>query len=190
MSRLPKSAVSVAMQRAQHRQWVLKPQDLVVALKLYLLGAEPWSYASLASSMHLSGFETHAAVQRLLAARLAVEVDGRIRPVVASLRAFLVRGAPYAYPPVRGVVTIGVPTAHAAPPLLGGSPIADDLPPVWPDPEGSIRGQALLPLYPGAVRAALEDSALYAMLALFDALRGGQARERELAGRLLEERLV
>lgn len=182
--------MSVAMQRAQHRQWVLKPQDLVVALKLYLLGADSWSYASLAGSMHLSGFEAHAAVQRLLAARLAVEVDGRIRPVIASVRTFLVSGAPYAYPPVRGELTIGVPTAHAVPPLLGSSAVVDNLPPVWPDPDGSVRGQALLPLYPGAPRAALEDPKLYELLALFDALRSGQARERDLAGRLLKERLA
>jgi hypothetical protein len=37
--------------------------------------------------------------------------------------------------------------------------------------------------------AAKSDPALYELLALFDALRMGQARERELASRLLEERL-
>ena len=178
------------MQRAQHRQWVLKPQDLVVALKLHLLGDDPWSYAALARSLHLSGFEAHAAVQRLVAARLAIEVDGRIRPIVASLRTFMVRGAPYAYPPVRSRVTIGLPTAHAVPPLQGATVVADDLPPVWPDPDGSVRGQGLLPLYPGVPAAAREDPDLYELLALFDALRSGQARERELAGRLLEERLA
>jgi len=31
---------------------------------------------------------------------------------------------------------------------------------------------------------------LHELLALFDALRSGQAREREFAGRLLEERLA
>jgi hypothetical protein len=178
------------MQRAQHRQWVLKPQDLVVALKLHLLGADFRSYAHLASSLHLSAFEAHAAVQRLLAAHLAVEIDGRIRPIVASLRSFLIRGAPFAYPAVRGGVTIGTPTAHAVAPLLGATPVADELPPVWPNPDGTVRGQALLPLYPGAARAALDDPNLHELLALFDALRSGQARERELAGRLLEERLA
>lgn len=177
------------MRRAAHRQWVLKPQDLVVALKLFVLGSEKLSYANLGKSLHLSAFEAHAAVQRLLAARLATDIDGRIRPVIAALQSFIVRGAVYAYPPVRGVVTIGVPTAHAVAPLLGRSVGADALPPVWPDADGTVRGEALLPMYPGAVRAALEDPQLYELLALFDALRIGQARERDLATRYLEERL-
>jgi len=60
---------------------------------------------------------------------------------------------------------------------------------VWPHPEGSVRGQALLPLYGKLPLAAIEDKPLYELLALFDALRAGRARERELAIKLLEERL-
>jgi hypothetical protein len=37
--------------------------------------------------------------------------------------------------------------------------------------------------------AALRDEKLYALLALFDALRSGQARERNIAQKMLEERL-
>ena len=35
----------------------------------------------------------------------------------------------------------------------------------------------------------MDDRKLYELLALFDALRIGQARERELAKKILEERL-
>jgi hypothetical protein len=180
---------SVALRRASNRQWVLKPQDLVVALKLFVLGPQKLSYAALGKVLHLSQFEVHAAVQRLIAARLATSIEGRVRPVVAALQQFLVYGAVYAFPPVRGQLTIGVPTAHAVPPLQGRSAGEDPLPPVWPDPNGIVRGQSVLPLYPGAVDAAREDPRLYELLALFDALRIGQARERDLAARFLEERL-
>jgi hypothetical protein len=139
--------------------------------------------------MHLSQFEAHAAVQRLIIAKLAASVDGHIRPVNGALRRFVVNGAPYAYPPVRGEVTVGVPTAHAVAPLRDLLSGTTDLPPVWPDPEGQIRGQSLLPLYPSLPAAAQADAKLYELLALFDALRIGQARERTLAARLLEERL-
>lgn len=44
----------------------------------------------------------------------------------------------------------------------------------------------LLPLYPKLPLAAVQDPALYELLALFDALRIGQARERDLARTLLE----
>jgi hypothetical protein len=180
---------SVALRRAAGRQWVLKPQDLVVALKLFVLGAEKLSYAALGKALYLSQFEVHAAVQRLTAARLATNIEGRVRPVLASLRSFIICGAPFAYPPVRGEVTIGTPTAHAVAPLKDLIVGSKELPLVWPDARGKVRGQALLPLYPKAPRAALDDARLYELLALFDALRIGQARERDLAARLIEERL-
>jgi hypothetical protein len=178
-----------ALRRAGRRQWVLKPQDLVVALKLVVLGPDKLSYVALGQALHLSQFEAHAAVQRLIAARLAISVDGRVRPIIPALRSFVVRGAPYVYPAVRGELTIGVPTAHAAAPLEGFVVDANELPAVWPDPEGTVRGQSVLPLYPKAPRAALADPRLYELLALFDVLRIGQARERARAVRLVEERL-
>ena len=177
------------MRRASTRQWVLKPQDLAIALKLVTLqGARP-SYAALAKQLRLSQFEVHAAVQRLLAARLAVERDGALRPSMAAIRAFVINGAPYAYPPVRGEVTIGFPTAHAVAPLKNSAQALDTSTPVWPHPEGTTRGEALLPLYGKLPLAAGDDAKFYELLALFDALRIGQAREREIARKLLEERL-
>lgn len=189
MTRQPSQFASVVLRRAAGRQWVLKPQDLVVALKLFVLGPEKLSYAALGKTLYLSQFEVHAAVQRLIAARLATKIEGRVRPVLAALRSFIVRGAPYAYPPVRAELTIGTPTAHSVAPLKDLVVASKELPFVWPDAKGKVRGQALLPLYPKLPRAALEDLRLYELLALFDALRIGQAREREFALRLLQERL-
>jgi hypothetical protein len=182
-------AQSVALRRASNRQWVLKPQDLAVAFKLVTLKDVHLPYAALAKQLRLSPFEVHAAVQRLISARLAIERDGAIRPIMAALRSFVVNGAPYAYPPVRGEMTIGFPTAHAAPPLKGRVRASNDSTPVWPHPEGTVRGDAILPLYEKLPLAANDDAKLYELLALFDALRIGQAREREMARRLLEERL-
>jgi hypothetical protein len=45
----------------------------------------------------------------------------------------------------------------------------------------------LAPLYPSVPGAVVKDARLYAILALFDALRSGQARERNAAQKLLEE---
>jgi hypothetical protein len=183
------STQSAALRRASTRQWVLKPQDLAVALKLVTLDGKIPSYAALAKLLRLSQFEVHAAVQRLLAARLVVERDGAVRPSMAAIRAFVINGAPYAYPPVRGEATIGFPTAYAVSPLKSKVQASDALPPVWPHPDGTTRGDALLPLYGKLPLAAGDDPKLYELLALFDALRIGQAREREMARKLLEERL-
>jgi hypothetical protein len=176
--------------RVRNPQWVLKPQDLVVALKLHTLGSTVLPYARLGAALFMSQFEAHAAVQRLLAAGLVTRMAGRTRPVIASLRNFIINGAIYAYPAVHGEVTIGVPTAQAVAPLKDLLVGTSEMPPVWPDAHGETRGQALMPLYPTVPRAVQTDPALWELLALFDALRIGQARERNLAGRLLEERLA
>jgi hypothetical protein len=73
-----------------------------------------------------------------------------------------------------------MPTAHAAPPLAQkfARSASRDLPPVWPDPEGSVRGLEVSPLYRSAPNAAKRDADLYRLLALVDAIRGGRARRR------------
>jgi hypothetical protein len=187
--RRPSATSSVALQRSNKRQWVLKPQDLAVSLKLVALKGLWIPYAPLAGQLYLSQFEVHAAVQRLIAARLVVDRDGKIGPSMAALRTFVVKGAPYAYPPVRGEITVGFPTAYGVSPLKEMVLFSQEMPPVWPHPEGPARGPALLPLYEKLPLAAISDPAYYELLALFDALRIGQAREREIASRLLEERL-
>lgn len=177
------------MKRASSRQWVLKPQDLAIALKLVALKGQWLPYAVLAEAMRMSRFEAHAAIQRLTAARLVIEIEGPPQPVLAALRPFVIFGAPYAYPAVRGETTIGFPTAHGVAPLKDLMAARNEPSPVWPHPEGIARGPALLPLYESLPLAAMDDPVLYELLALFDALRAGQARERELAKIELNKRL-
>jgi len=175
--------------RLSHAQWSLKPQDLAVACKLIGLAGRWPGYVELARAMRLSAFEAHACVARLSAARLLTDVDGAPAMVMPAFRPLLLQGAPYFFPAVRGEVTMGFPTAYGVEPLKSRVLFADELPPVWPHEEGTTRGVVLLPLYPRLPLAAVEDPALYEQLALFDALRIGQAREREMARTLLEERL-
>jgi hypothetical protein len=181
---------SASMRRASNRQWSLKPLDLAVLLMLVLVRREPrYSYAALAKLMMLSQFEVHASVQRLIAARLLVDAGENFRPVMEAIRHFVLFGASYCYPAVRGEVTIGFATAYGVPPLSDKVLFSQEMPPVWPHPEGNQRGQALMPLYEKLPLAAIAFPPLYELLALFDALRMGQARERELAIQLLNERL-
>jgi hypothetical protein len=65
-----------------------------------------------------------------------------------------------------------------------------DLPPVWPDANGEYRGLEFAPLYRSAPQAAKRDPVLYELLALVDAVRGGRARERQIAGDELKKRLA
>ena len=190
-STLPAAPIKVpaAMQRANNRQWALKPQDLAVLFKLVALGGQWLPYQEMARQMYLSQFEAHAAVQRLLACRLArSEEDGSVRPIMQVLHLFVFYGASYVFPAVRTEITIGFATAYGATPMKEHVLYADEFPPVWPHPEGTVRGPGLLPLYANAPLAARDDTALSHMLTLFDALRIGQAREREKAGELLSQR--
>ena len=165
---------------------VLKPQDVVVALRLALASGDCPSYAALASQLHMSVSEVHAAVARAQKAHI---VDSKRSVNRRALLEFLIHGVRYAYPAVRGAMTRGVPTAYAAPPLRDEIAQPDEPPPVWPYADGSVRGYALAPLMKSAPDAAANDGNLYELLALVDAIRDGRARERKLAGRFLTRRL-
>lgn len=157
-----------------------KPQDVLVALKL-ITGEPNQSYAGLGSSLGMSASEVHAAVRRLIEARLLEPDTKRVR--AEALRNFLVHGVPYAFPASPKEVTRGIPTAWAAPAMSNEVTSSSQLSPVWPDPDGSVQGAAVRPLYPSAPGAARRDPKLYDLLAWVDALRLGRARERAIAER-------
>jgi hypothetical protein len=154
----------------------LKPQDLVAALKLAV--GPSLTYPQLAVALSLSLSEAHGAVKRAQAAGLLLTDR---QPNRSAILEFVVHGVRYAFPPVRGGITRGMPTAHAAPPLTELIVQDNDPVPVWPDPQGEARGASFKPLYRGAPKAARSDAKLYQCLSLIDALRGGRARERNLA---------
>ncbi len=178
------------MKRQINHQVILKPQDLMVLLKLLAAGEKYTTYSHLDDTVDMSSSEVHASIGRSRSARLVNVEDDRPLIVRASLKEFLLHGAKYAFPATIGSPARGIPTAYAAPPLVTEVSQPNELPPVWPDAEGNLRGIAFHPLYPTAPRAARKDSVLYELLALFDALRGGTARERQLAARLLSERIA
>jgi hypothetical protein len=166
---------------------ILKPQDIVILLKLVTLGNRPWSYSTLANELAMSPSEVHSGIRRAAKARL-IDAQRNV-PIIRALQEFLVHGVKYAYPPDRGNITRGIPTSYAAPPLNSLIVQPDEPPPVWPDPEGTVRGYEYSPLYRSVPKAVARDNALYELLALVDAIRDGRARERELALKLLTERL-
>jgi predicted nucleotidyltransferase len=167
----------------------LKPQDILFLLKLVALGRKDWSFNRIALELGMSVAEVHAAGKRALAAQLARKNNDKIAPDIRNLEEFLLHGIRYVFVPERGELARGVPTAHAAPPLAESMLSDNAPPPVWPDPEGSVRGESFSPLYRSAPVAARNDPKLYELLALVDALRGGRARERELARKALKKRL-
>ena len=110
-------------------------------------------------------------------------------PLRKPLEEYLLHGVRYAFPAKPGPVSRGFPTAYAAAPLAEKIS-SDELPPVWPDPNGTVRGVAIEPLYSSVVKAAKSDSPLYELLALVDALRIGRARERNMAEEEIKLRIT
>lgn len=192
--------IDILYSRIENRNVDLRPQDVVVVLKLLASGFNPWTYARLGQELAMSPSNAFTSVVRADAAHLlhaaAIHpANGRKarallpEPNRSNLKEFLIHGVKYAFPVERGGPTRGVPTAEGTSPLSHHFPQSFPLPPVWPYAEGSIRGIAFSPLYRNVPAAALRDTKLHELLALVDAIREGRAREREIAIRELTSRI-
>jgi len=168
----------------------VRPQDIVVLLKLLVVPDQQAStYARLGEDLFMSPSQVFRSVNRASAARLLQHPALSAKLNRENLKEFLIHGVKYAFPIERGVMTRGIPTAYAAPPLKHA--IAGDLepPPVWPYAQGTLRGLEFSPLYENVPKASLRDPKLYELLTLLDAIRDGRVRERELAIRELTARI-
>jgi len=166
---------------------VLRSADVVVLLKLVGV-PEGWTVRTLETELTIPRAGIHRSVQRLDYAGLYDLQRRRVN--VAQAEEFLVHAVKYVFPPELGGETRGIPTAWAAPPLVGVMAPETGLPPVWPDPLGRDRGLSFTPLHPAASEIARRDPALGERLFLVDALRGGDARICGLAADMLGERLT
>ncbi len=170
---------------------VLKPQDLLVLLKVAAHPPQRWTYIALGEALGISASEAHASVKRAVASGLATASSrAEWSPVRPNLLEFMTHGVRYIWPAVAGPVKRGVPTSFGAEPLASQLVVAAGEAPVWAHPEGKAKGPTLSPLYRTAPQAALADASLHRLLALLDALRTGRARERSLAGTLMKAELM
>lgn len=167
----------------------LKPQDILYLLKLVAIGENSQSFNKLSIDLGMSPSEVHAAAKRAQAARLAYREEDKVKPNITHLEEFLLHGIQYAFVPERGGLQRGMPTAYASAPMDAYFVQDNEPPPVWPDPEGEVRGLSFSPLYKSAPRAAKNDPKLYELLVLVDALRDGRVRERNIAEKELKKRL-
>lgn len=177
------------MEILSRKQPLLKPQDLVVAIKLAVNKDRTLTFSELARELCLSASEVHTATKRAELSQLLIREDRRTIPNRISLREFIVHGAKYAYPASLGPVGRGVPTGTGATSLRQRFVDTKQHDIVWPDARGETRGTTILPLYPSIPSAVRLDHKLHEVLALFDILRIGSAREREMASVELGSRI-
>jgi hypothetical protein len=164
----------------------MKPQDVVILLKIIALGTESWQQVPLAESLKMSQSEISQSIARSKFARLLDPAGKRVLP--HNFMDFLQYGLAFVFPEVPGPMVRGLPTSHSAAPLDKLIRSKEDY--VWPWSKGKVRGHGIEPLYPTVPDAASRDEKLYELLALTDALRVGRVREKNLAVAELKKRIL
>ena len=163
----------------------MRPQDIVVLLKLIIEENHSWNQISLAKSLFMSQSEISESLWRSNYARLLYAKNKQVaRQPFMDL---LVYGIPYVFPQQPGAVVRGIPTSHSALPLKDAIQSGENY--VWPYAKGHMRGHGIQPLYNSVIQAVEQDAQLYEYLALIDALRVGRAREKSLAREMLHKRI-
>jgi len=164
----------------------MRPQDVVILLKILTVKVPDWQYRDLASDLFLSISEISESLQR---SRIAGLIDDSRRNVFKqSLAEFIEHGLRYVFPQIPGTLVSGAPTAHSH------KFFRDSFPPqleyVWPDDNGSRRGLSITPLYKGVTKAIRKDEDLYLLLAAVDVIRVGRAREIKMAIEVLHKYII
>lgn len=163
----------------------MRPQDIVILLKIATLNDKSWLMKDIAFSLFISASEVSESINRSMIAGL-IAADKKTLMKEALLE-FLQYGIKYTYPQRPGAITRGIATAYSALPL--SELINSEEAVIWPFAEGSVRGQAIEPLHPSVPKACLHDPELYKLLALTDALRIGKSREQGYAINEIRERI-
>jgi hypothetical protein len=133
----------------------MQGQDIALLFKLATLNEPMVPSKELAASLFISPSEVSKSLKRYVESGLLYALGPEKRVNGTALLEFLAHGLKYVFPPVRGSMARGVPTATATEPLK--SRLLDDgePPTVWPYAEGKVRGISILPLYKAAPKAAL-----------------------------------
>ncbi len=164
----------------------MKPQDIVVLLKILLLKGKDWQSKHLAAQLHISASEVSKSIQRSEFAGL-ISADKK-QVARQSLMEFIRYGLHYVFPARPGSMANGIVTAHAHP--FMAAHFKAEMKYVWPDALGADRGLSIEPLYPSVTKAVKEDEQLYKLLALIDVIRVGRAREMKLAINELQKEIL
>jgi len=163
----------------------MRPQDMVILLKISTLKNKQWLMKDIAYGLHISASEVSESLNRSMVAGLIASDKKTL--MTEALMEFLQYGIKYTYPQRLGPLSRGMATAFSAKPLSDIISSTEHV--VWPFAKGNVRGQAIEPLHPAVPEACMKDQALYELLALTDAIRIGKAREQSIAITELRNRI-
>ena len=155
----------------------MRPQDIVVLLKLVAMGDAKLALKDIAQQLCISASEVSQSLKRSQIAGLVDATKTKLRR--QSLVEFLQYGLQYVFPVQLGTMVNGIATAHAHPFMQ--KTFKTEIPFVWADVQGKERGLNIEPFYPKQIQAIKNDEILYKLLALVDVIRIGKTREIEVA---------
>ncbi len=163
----------------------LKPQDIIVLLKILVKKDETWRIIDLSYELNISSGEISNALERLRSSSLISSDKKTV--LLSNLKEFLIHGLKYAFPAKLGSIERGIATAHSVGKLQ--KKIVSDTKYIWPDANGDTKGLSVSPLYKNASEASIKDPKLHLLLALIDSIRIGKVREQVIAKQLLEKEI-
>ncbi len=151
----------------------IRPQDIVILVKIISQGQQPWLAKDLAITLFLSGSEVSESLNRSAYAGL---IDTNKKKVMKlNFLEFIIHGLSYTFPQQPGAMQRGMLTAFSHPRLQAKFPTDTKL--IWPDSHGNDFGWTIEPFYEKQVKAAKQDEVLYYNLCLIDMIRVGKTRE-------------
>jgi DNA-binding Lrp family transcriptional regulator len=164
----------------------MRPQDIVIILKMISLGEKRCSLVEMADFLNISTGEISKAMERNAVAGLVSSDKLRVNRL--ALRDFLIYGLKYVFPPQLGSSTRGIATAHSAFPVNqyiteNGENY------VWKYYKGTKRGNSIIPLYDKIPKFIESQPELYEFLTIVDTFRIGKKREIEIAIQELDKKL-
>jgi hypothetical protein len=164
----------------------MRPQDIVVLLKILTYGKKRWTLAEISKALYISLSEVSITLERNRIAGLINQSKRKVN--VLALRDFLIYGLKYVFPPQVGASVRGILTAHSASPIKEQITTGNDNY-VWPYYKGNKRGFSITPLYENIPKFIESDPQLYEYLVIVDTLRVGKTREEEIAIKELNQRI-
>lgn len=155
----------------------MRPQDVVILLKIICLSPKNWQIIELSRELFISQSEVSESLNRSVLGDLIDQGKRKVKR--RALLEFLQFGLHHVFPQRPGPMMNGIPTAHSHPFMTQYFP--SEMMYVWSDNREKERGLSIEPLYAKQTDAVKIDAKLYKLLALIDIIRVGRARELQIA---------
>jgi len=164
----------------------IRPQDIVILLKMLTVSREDWYLKDLAYDLKISQSEVSESLHRSQIAGFVDKYKRRVDKL--ALMEFLAHGLKYTFPEEPGKIVNGFSAAYSAAPLYHVFRSQESY--VWPHKDGNRRGHYIRPLHKNVPDACMKDDRLYELLALSDVVRIGNKADKEKAVLELRRRIL